>query len=454
MRSRSPESLRASWFALGLLFVVALFNYLDRTVLSIMQVALKRDLHLSDTQLGTLTGLAFAIFYTTLALPIARLADRVTRKYVLTAALTVWTLMTAASGFATSYLGLLACRIGVAIGEAGCVPASHSLISDYFPRGKRALAMAVWGLSLPLGAMLGFAFGGRLTAALGWRETFVVVGLSGLLLAPIMLLGLKEPSRGRFDPARAEVGARRSVREALALLWRIRAFRYLVIGETLQAWAQHAMLAWNAPFYSRTHLMPLAEIATWLALITGLGGAIGTFLGGVVAERLARRDVAWFMRAPAIAALLTAPFALLQYFVGDPRLSLLAALVPAITVNVYLAPGNAVSQTLAPPDMRAFTSAVFVLVVNIGGLGLGPTMVGILSDVLTARLGLGQEALRYALASVAVPAVGAAVLFWRSSLHLRVEMGALEAGERAPAGRASPVSATAPSRRSSAANTP
>lgn len=420
MRSRSPESRRAAWFALALLFVVALLNYIDRTVLSIMQVALKRDLQLSDTELGTLTGLAFALFYTTLALPIARLADRFARKWVLTAALTVWTLMTAASGFATGYLTLLACRVGVAAGEAGCVPATHSMIADLFPPRRRALAMAVWGLALPLGFMLGFAFGGQLTAALGWRRTFQVVGLGGLALAPVMLLFLKEPPRGRFEAPAPGPTKRRSIGDAARLLWRIRAFRYLVIGEALQAWAQYGMVSWNAPFYSRIHAMPLAELATWLALITGAGGAAGTFLGGVLAERLAVRDVGWYMRVPAIAALMTAPFALLQYFAADVRLSLAAAIVPATMVNVYLAPGNAVSQTLAPPDMRAFTSAVFVLVVNIVGLGLGPTSVGLLSDLLAARF--GEQALRYALPSIAIPALAAAALFWRSSVHLRAEM--------------------------------
>jgi predicted MFS family arabinose efflux permease len=428
--SSGEFSIRYSWFALGLLFVVALFNYVDRTILSIMQVALKRDLHLSDTQLGTLTGLSFAIFYTTLALPIARLADRVARKYVLAAALTVWTLMTAASGFATGYLTLLGCRMGVAVGEAGCVPSTHSMISDFFPRHRRALAMAVWGLSLPLGGMLGFAFGGKLTAALGWRETFMVVGLSGLVMTPVTLLLLKEPKRGRFDAPDARAGGpRRTVRESLALLWRIRSYRYLVIGEALQAWAQNGMMSWNAPFYSRVHTMPLAEIATWLALITGFGGAVGTFLGGAIAERLGKIDIRWYMRVPAIAAFLTVPFALLQYFVGDARLSLLFALIPATMVNVYMAPGNAVSQTLAPPDMRAFTSAVFVLVVSIGGLGLGPTVVGALSDLFAARYGLGERALRYALPTVVVPALAAAALFWRSSVHLRDEMAPLHTRE-------------------------
>jgi MFS family permease len=175
--------------------------------------------------------------------------------------------------------------------------------------------------------------------------------------------------------------------------------------------------------------MPLAEIATWLALITGFGGAVGTFLGGAIAERLGKIDIRWYMRVPAIAAFLTVPFALLQYFVGDARLSLLFALIPATMVNVYMAPGNAVSQTLAPPDMRAFTSAVFVLVVSIGGLGLGPTVVGALSDLFAARYGLGERALRYALPTVVVPALAAAALFWRSSVHLRDEMAPLHTRE-------------------------
>jgi MFS family permease len=437
---KSPSacpSLRYSWFALGLLFVVALFNYIDRTILSIMQVALKRDLGLSDTELGTLTGLSFALFYTTLALPVARLADRVSRKYVLIGALTIWTGMTALSGLARGYFSLLACRVGVGVGEAGCVPSSMSMLADFFPRHRRAFAMAVWGLAMPLGGMLGFAFGGKLTEALGWRETFLAVGLTGLALAPVMFLLLREPPRGRFEAADpAAAGGRRSLGQSLRLLWRLRSFRFLVIAESLQAWTQQGMMSWNAPFYARLHAMPVGEIATWLALITGFGGAAGTFLGGALAERMARRDVRWYMRVPALAAVLTAPFALIQYFSGDVRLSLAAALIPATMVNVYMAPGNAMTQTLAPPDMRAFAQAIYVLVVGLVGAGVGPTLVGVLSDLLAAQLGLGEGSLRFALATVIFPTLAAAALFWRSASHLPAELRPMHEEAPAPAAAA------------------
>ncbi|QUD90375.1 spinster family MFS transporter [Phenylobacterium montanum] len=454
MGGNRPKTLSAryGWFALAILFVVALFNYVDRSILSIMQVALKRDLGLTDTELGSLTGLSFAIFYTTGALPVAWLADRIARKYVLTAALAIWTLMTAASSLATGFVSLSACRIGVAVGEAGCVPASHSLISDYFPRQKRALAMAVWGLSMPLGGMLGVYLGGQLTAAIGWRGAFAAIGLGGLVLAPLVALFLKEPQRGRFDGASGVKG--RSVWASLAILWRFRSFRYLCLAEGLQAWGQTAMQAWNAPFYSRLHHMPLAHIAAALSLIIGLSGAAGTFLGGALANSLARRDVRWFMRIPAIAAVLTAPFALLQYLTPSLTLSLAAAIVPAAMVNVYMAPANAMSQSLVPADMRAFTSAMLVLVVNVIGLGLGPVSIGALSDVLAHHYGLGAASLRWALPTVAIPATVSALLFLLSSLYLPRELSPLHRAEAEPANERPQPIATGSSHPRAAASRP
>jgi predicted MFS family arabinose efflux permease len=427
-------SARYGWFALGLLFVVALFNYMDRSILSIMHVAIKRDLHLSDTEIGMLLGLPFAVFYSLGALPLAWLADRLTRKYVLTAALTIWTLMTAASSGAVGFLALMTCRVGVAVGEAGCVPTSHSMISDYFPRHRRALAMAFWGLSLPLGSMLGFFLGGQLTAAFGWRATFAIIGFAGFAMAPIALLFLKEPTRGRFDggPAVGDAKPKRSLVRSIGILWNLRSFRYLCIGEGFQAWAQNGMLSFNASFYSRVHHMPLAQIATYLSLIIGFSGAAGTFLGGALANGLAKRDVRWYMRIPAIAAFTTVPFALFQYFTPDLTLSLLAAIVPAAMVNVYMAPGNAMSQSLVPADMRATTSAVLVIFAGVAA-GLGPFSVGVISDLLIHRLGLGETSLRYALPTVIVPATIASILFFRSAAALPKELTPMHtvAGEQA-----------------------
>ena len=433
-KSAGGLSIRYGWFALAVLFVVALFNYIDRTILSIMQVAIKKDLGLSDTQLGMLTGLAFALFYSTLALPVARLTDRVSRKWVLTGALAIWTSMTALSSLAGNFAVLLVCRMGVAVGEAGCVPSTHSLLSDYFPRNRRALAMGLWGASLPLGSMLGVALGGQLTAMVGWRRTFLLVGLSGLLLVPVMLL-LKEPARGRFDGAETDGagGERRSVGAALRHLWSLRAFRYLAIGEAIQAYVQNAQISWNGPFYARSHHLSLAVIGGTLSLIIGFGGAFGAFAGGAAATRLARRDLRWLMLVPAIAAFLTAPFTLLQYLWPTPALSFAYAIVPAVMVNVYLAPGNAVAQSIVPASMRAFTASVFLLGASIGGSALGPTITGVLSDLFTAKFGLGVEGLRYALLTTALPAVVASAFFFRSSVHLASEMAPLRVREETEA---------------------
>jgi MFS family permease len=335
--------------------------------------------------------------------------------------------MTALSSVAGSFLTLLLCRMGVAVGEAGCVPSTHSLLSDYFPRSRRALAMGIWGASLPLGSMLGVALGGQLTTLVGWRHTFLVVGLSGLLMIPVILLVLKEPRRGRFDghEARGALSEKRTVAQSLRHLWSLRAFRYLAIGEAVQAYVQNAQIAWNGPFYARSHHLSLAVIGGTLSLVIGFGGAFGAFGGGALATRLARRDLRWLMRVPAIAALLTAPFTVLQYLTPSPGLSFGFAIVPAIMVNVYLAPGNAVAQSIVPASMRAFTASVFLLGAAIGGSAFGPTLTGMLSDLFTTRFGMGVEGLRYALLTTALPAVIASAFFFRSAHYLKMEMAPL-----------------------------
>ena len=229
--SSDPRFERNARFGLAMLFVVALFNYIDRSIISILQEPLKADLHLSDTQLGALTGLSFALLYTTLALPIARLADRVNRKRLIAAALAIWSTATGCCGLANSFGVLVLFRMGVAFGEAGVVPASHSMISDYFPPRKRGTALALWGLSNPFGTMLGFAAGGWITAAMSWRQAFLVFGVLGVALAPVVLL-MKEPRRGGTDPVQPldEAEGPLPFGEVVARLWRLRAFRCLARG--------------------------------------------------------------------------------------------------------------------------------------------------------------------------------------------------------------------------------
>lgn len=412
-------------YALAMLFVVAIFNYIDRSIVSILQEPLKRDLHLSDAQLGALTGLSFALFYTTLALPIARLADVTNRKRLIAVALTVWSGMTALSGLASNFLMLLGFRVGVALGEAGCVPATHSMISDYYPPKKRATAIALWGLSMPLGTMIGFAGGGWLAQTFDWRQAFLVIGIAGVCLAPFVLT-LREPMRGQFDDKPAVDTPKPSLKAVIATLWNLKSFRYLALGGALHAYAQHTMMNWNAPFYARVHHMQIGEVALYLALLTGLGGGLGQFIGGFLSDRAGRRDKRWYMWLPALASLALVPAALVQYFVRDGHLSLIAGILPAILLNVYFAPIVATAQSLVHSRMRAFTSAALVMIVNILGLGLGPLVTGAISDLLTSRYGLGADGLRYAICGSLIFALGGAWAFWRSASYLPAEMPTIQ----------------------------
>jgi len=402
---------------LVMLGLVSMFNYIDRTVLSILQEPIKRELGLSDAQLGMLTGLAFALFYATLSLPIARLADRLNRRNIVTASLAVWSGMTALSGLATGFATLVAFRIGVALGEAGSVPASHSIIADYYPPEKRVTALAMWGLALPAGIMLGYASGGWIAATLGWRTAFAAIGAAGLVLAPFILLLVKEPLRGAFN--RPEQAAEpMPLRAAVATLWRLRTYRYMLAGTTLHAFAQYAMMSWTAPFYMRVHHMPLSEVAGWLALMNGVGGGIGIYLGGWLSDRMARSDPTARVWVSAVAMFVMVPAALAQFLIPSPGLSLAFGFVATMLMFFYYGPIVGVPQSLVAPRMRALTSAVTLLVFNLFGLGLGPAVTGFISDRLAAGGGMHDTSLRYALAVVLVfSLVGALSIAWASRFY-------------------------------------
>lgn len=395
--------------ALFALFLVSTFNYIDRTILSILQIPIKADLGLSDAQMGALTGLSFALFYATLSLPVARLADRMSRRLLVVASLAIWSAMTGLSGLAIGFGTLVFFRIGVAIGEAGSVPASVSLLADYYPPARRGTAMAAWGLALPVGLMLGYSVTGWLAATVGWRLAFAIVGMAGLLLAPVALALIKEPRRGRFEAAGTRVGTV-PVGAALTFLWREKAFRYVVLATMLHGFSQYAMMTWNAPFFTRNHGLSLPQVSLLMAVLSGAGGAIGMFLGGFLSDRLAARDQRWRVWMMALTVGATVPVALVQYLVASMAMSIAMAAIAALLMIAYYGPVLAVTQSLVPAQMRAFSNAVLLLIFNLFGLGLGPWCTGLLSDLLVRQFGAGDNGLRYALSLSLVSSLAGAIL--------------------------------------------
>lgn len=401
------------WYVLGLLFLVYVFNFVDRQILAILQESIKQDLGLADWQLGILGGLAFGLFYATLGIPIARLADRWIRTRIIAISLAVWSAMTALCGTATSFMTLALFRVGVGVGEAGCSPPAHSLISDYFPRDQRATALSIYALGIPIGVMVGFMGGAWLDEHYGWRVAFFVAGLPGILLALVVWATLREPPRGMADGTahlHAQAGEGPGWQEVMRVLWSRRSFRHLSVAGALHAFIGYGVLQFTPSFYIRTHQLTPLEVGTWMALLAGIAGGIGTFMGGAVSDRLAARDARWYMWVPAIATFALAPFAVAQYLVDDPYLSLAAAVIPSILGPIYLGPTLGMTQSLVGVKMRATASAVLLLILNLVGLGLGPLVVGILSDVYDNAFGLGVNSLRWAIVTLYV------VPFW-ATLH-------------------------------------
>ena len=417
---RIPEWRR--WYVLGVLFVVALFNYIDRSILSILQIPIKDELGLSDTQLGALTGLAFALFYTTLGLPVARLADRTSRKIILAIAVTLWSLMTALCAAAGGFLSLFLARMGVALGEGAGAPTSHALVAEYFPLGRRSTALAIWGLAIPLGGMLGVGVAGFLHDAVGWRNAFAILGLSGIALGPLVLFTVGEPSRAaRAQATEAPPTAPPKIGETLRILWNLKTFRYMSLGGLLHAFASHTIAAWNAPFYVRAYGMNIGEVALYLALMAGIGGALGIYVGGAVADRGGRKDARWYAWVPAAASMLIVPVGAVQYLTTSLPLSLLLGGVSLFLANAHTGPVVGTVQSLAPPRIRAFASAMLVLVANGLSLALGPLFAGKVSDILIAQ-GMTTRSLGYAIAATLVFPLLGSLVYLRAARSVRGEL--------------------------------
>jgi MFS family permease len=413
-------------YALGLLLVVYIFNFIDRQILSILMEDIKAEIELSDTQLGFLGGIAFALFYATAGIPIARWADRGSRRTIIALSVLVWSLMTAFTGAARGFWMLLAARVGVGIGEAGCSPPSHSLISDFFPLERRGTALSIYAIGIPVGASLGTLIGAWIGDMFNWRIAFVAVGIPGVVLAGIVRMTLRDPVRGRTEPvAHVETGGE-SLANVARFLGKLRSFWHMSFAGALHAFVGYGAAYFVPSFFARVHEMGLAERGTWLGTIA-LVGVVGTFLGGWLGDRLAPRDLRWYLWVPGLATIAGIPIALGYYLSPDPYVALLLFGIPAgIAGPMYLGPSFAMTQTLVKPHMRAMASAILLFILNMIGLGLGPWFVGYVSDALAPQY--GDESLRWALASiVSIGNAWAAIHYFLAARTLRDDLTAKDA---------------------------
>ncbi len=386
-------------YVLGVLVVVYVFNFVDRQILAILLEPIKRDLGVSDTAMGFLTGPAFALFYAFAGVPIARLADASVRRSVIAAGVAVWSLMTAVSGLARSYAFLAAARIGVGVGEAAASPSAHSLISDYFPPARRATALSIYNMGANVGIMLGLWLGGWLGQSVGWRAAFMIVGLPGLAVALLVRVTVREPARG-LSEGRAAPDALPPLREVAGHMLAQRSFRHICMVASLFSFANYGLSVWGPTFLIRLHGMGLGEAGFWMGLVQGVGGAAGTFLGGWLSDRLGRRDPRWRIWVPGLGGAVAVP--LMAFFLLWPDVApgLVAYAVAIVGLLFFVGTCYSLTQSLAPLRMRAQASALILLSISLIGLGVGPLAVGVLNDLLAARL--GEAAIRWSLLATAL----------------------------------------------------
>ncbi len=409
----------ARQYALGVLVVVYTFNFIDRQILSILIEPIKADLGLSDGQLGLLAGFAFAAFYATLGVPIARYADRSNRRNLISLALAIWSGMTALSGLAQNFWHLLIARIGVGVGEAGCSPPAHSMLADYFPANKRSTALGIYSLGIPVGIMFGFFAGGWINEFFGWRNAFFVVGIPGLLLAIVVRFTVREPTRGMSE-GRATTGVQPSVVETFRYLWKKQSFRHLAFGGALTAFVGYSLVSWVPAFLIRSHGMGTGEAGTYLGLILGIPGGIGIAYGGYLADYFGARDTRWFLWIVSVALLVGVPFGVGVFLAVSPYLALALLVLPVALGNFYQATTFAQTQGLVTLRMRSVAAAVLLFILNIIGLGLGPSVTGFLSDQLRPQF--GDESLRWALLIVGLVNVWAAYHYYVAGKYLKQDL--------------------------------
>jgi MFS family permease len=396
LRDRIAARPRYRWWVLGVLTAVYTSSHVDRQIMGILLEPIKLELGASDTQMGFLVGLTFAIFYAGLGIPIAMLADRRNRRNIITAATLIWSVMTVVCGYAATFVQLALARIGVGVGEAGSSPPSHSVISDLFGASSRGTAMGIFALGVNIGLLIAYLAGGWLSENYGWRVTFIVVGAPGVLIALVLFFTTREPERGASDAGGAAIAGEVPGLGAVARhMWSTKAIRHTVIGSSLAGFVGYGFVLWMPSFLSRSHGLSPTEIGLTLALLTGFVGGLGTFAAGRLADVLARRDERWRAWVVAAGKAGYVPFLAAVFLVDDLWLALALYVIPAFFGGFYLAPTFALIQGLVSLRMRALASSITLFILNIIGLGFGPQLVGVLSDLFAPAY--GQESLRMAL---------------------------------------------------------
>jgi MFS family permease len=426
LRTVRAASLTYRSYVLAVLVIVYTFNFIDRQIVGILAVPIKAELGLSDSQLGLMGGLAFALFYTLLGIPIARLADRVNRTGIMAAALALWSLMTAMCGLTHTFAQLFMARVGVGIGEAGGVAPAYSLICDYFPARERARALSVYSFGIPVGAAVGIVLGGYITSLMSWRMAFFIVGLAGLLITPLLKFTVREPERGALDPPRAAaesaavgvraadnaaVGGAPSLLDVIGVLARKGSFWGLSLGASCASMMGYGLFFWAPSFLVRSYHLSLLHASLSFGALVLVGGLIGIWCGGVLTDRYGEKRRSMYAFIPAIAFVATVPFYLAGVLSTTLWISFAVLLVPTALGLVWLGPVLAAVQHLVPGTMRATASALFLFINNLIGIGLGTALIGMVSDLM--RLRFGAESLRYAiLAGTGFYLVAAALLFF------------------------------------------
>ncbi|MCP5432462.1 MAG: MFS transporter [Alphaproteobacteria bacterium] len=414
--SRVPDTERR--YALLILTLVYVSSYMDRNIFSIVLEPIKKEMHFSDTELGLLTGPAFAFVYAFGGIPIAWLADRWNRRNIVAISITIWSFMTAFTGFAGNFLQLFAARIGVGIGEAGSAPPSHSMIADLYPREKRAGALGFYNLAIYVALAISFVGGGWLVDEFGWRPVFFTFGIPGLIVAALVRFTLREPERAPPPPGQS--GEPAKLLDGIRFVLKSKAAIFFIFGATCTSFVGSGAAQWLPAFLIRSYGLSTREAGLILGPVMAIFAATGVVFGGWLADRMSRRDLRWPAWLIAGAKIVSVPLIGSFYFFHDLRIGLPIYCVGAIFGAFYFGPLQAMLQSLSPPRLRAMTAAILLLMINFIGLGLGPLFAGIVSDLLTPTL--GKEALRYSLLIFSSANLLGGALFFLGAHHYREEI--------------------------------